>query len=195
MRFSCLPAALEMDILMPFHVQVTDDDRHTSSSKVTFDLRNTDARFESTIFESDFDGPNTVQLQHSGNTRWANYFKVAFKVGHSTLSVQILIVYLFKGLHSHLPKSVLSSRTRPVRISVLIDGTIPPESSLSSSAAMTCCSSIVILQAFGARELISRREMAEVAIESGAFPFRISRRCSNMISMQLERLVGVASGG
>lgn len=77
---------------MPFHVQVTDDDRHTSSSKVTFDLRNTDARFESTIFESDFDDPNTVQLQHSGNTRWANYFKVAFKVGHSTLSVQILIV-------------------------------------------------------------------------------------------------------
>lgn len=41
---------------------------------------------------------------------------------------------------------------------------------------MTSCSSIVILQAFEARELISRREMAEVAIES-------------------ERLVGVNSGG
>ena len=50
---------------------------------------------------------------------------------------------------------------------MLVDGTIPPESSLSSSAAMTTCSSIVILQAFGAREVISRREMAEVAIESG----------------------------
>lgn len=57
-----------------------------------------------------------------------------------------------------------------------MDGTIPPESSLSSSAAMTVCSSIVVLEALGARSSISRREMAEVAIES-------------------ERLVGVASGG
>ena len=59
---------------------------------------------------------------------------------------------------------------------MLVDGTIPPESSLSSSAAMTTCSSIVVLQAFGARNLIDRKEMAEVAIES-------------------ERLVGVNSGG
>lgn len=59
---------------------------------------------------------------------------------------------------------------------MLVDGTIPPESSLSSSAAMTVCSSIVILQALSARPYISRTEMANVAIES-------------------ERLVGVASGG
>lgn len=81
-----------------------------------------------------------------------------------------------KGLHPHLPKDVLSSSDRPTRVDVLVDGTIPPESSLSSSAAMTTCSSIVVLEAFRARERISRREMAEVAIES-------------------ERLVGVASGG
>lgn len=41
---------------------------------------------------------------------------------------------------------------------------------------MTVCSSIVILEALGARDQVSRREMAEVAIES-------------------ERYVGVASGG
>lgn len=63
-----------------------------------------------------------------------------------------------------------------VRIEVLVDGTIPPESSLSSSAAMTVCSSIVILESLGVRKHVSRREMAEVAIES-------------------ERYVGVASGG
>lgn len=81
-----------------------------------------------------------------------------------------------QGLHPHLPRSVLSAPTRPALIEVLVDGTIPPESSLSSSAAMTTCSSIVVLEAFGARELIPRTEMAEVAIES-------------------ERLVGVNSGG
>lgn len=82
-----------------------------------------------------------------------------------------------QGLHPHLPKHVLTGeKAPPTRIEVLVDGTIPPESSLSSSAAMTVCSSIVILESLGARQHISRREMAEVAIES-------------------ERYVGVASGG
>ncbi|CAD6946759.1 unnamed protein product, partial [Tilletia caries] len=94
-----------------------------------------------------------------GSQRWGNYFAVAWK-----------------GLHSHLPPSVLSASTRPRTISILVDGSIPPESSLSSSAAMTVCSSLVILEAFGARSLVDRTEMAEVAIES-------------------ERLVGVNSGG
>lgn len=81
-----------------------------------------------------------------------------------------------QGLQPHLPQSILDSDDVPARIEVLVDGTIPPESSLSSSAAMTVCSSIVILESLGARQYISRSEMAEVAIES-------------------ERYVGVASGG
>lgn len=81
-----------------------------------------------------------------------------------------------QGLHPYLPSSALSGSSVPSRIEVLVDGTIPPESSLSSSAAMTVCSSIVILESLSARSQISRRAMASVAIES-------------------ERLVGVASGG
>ncbi|CEH12073.1 galactokinase [Ceraceosorus bombacis] len=155
MGFGVLPAALEMDILMAFRVSPAT----SSTDKLSFHLRNTTPRFEATSFESDVKDPTEVQLQHEGASRWANYFKVAFK-----------------GLHPHLPPAVLSAASRPARVEVLVDGTIPPESSLSSSAAMTVCSSIVILEAFKAREIISRREMAEVAIES-------------------ERLVGVASGG
>ncbi|SOV04897.1 related to GAL1 - galactokinase [Ustilago sp. UG-2017a] len=155
--FSVFPAAIEKDILMATKVHYSP----SASDQVEVVLKNTTKRFEATTFTSFYHSPDQVQLLNEGNERWANYFKVAFK-----------------GLHSHLPKDMLeeANKKRPVKIEVLVDGTIPPESSLSSSAAMTTCSSIVVLQAFGARQLIDRKEMAEVAIES-------------------ERLVGVNSGG
>lgn len=155
--FSVFPAAIEKDILMATKVHYSS----SPSDKVEVVLKNTTERFALHKFESAYHFTEIVELLDQGDERWANYFKVAFK-----------------GLHSHLPKEVLAdeNKRRPVKIEVLVDGTIPPESSLSSSAAMTTCSSIVVLEAFGARELIDRKEMAEVAIES-------------------ERLVGVNSGG
>ncbi|KAL9940844.1 hypothetical protein V8E36_000332 [Tilletia maclaganii] len=156
--FSCLPAAIEKDILMAVAVAPALD----ASDPIEFALANTRERFQPVQLRA----PNVmetdgIELIHhdEGSQRWGNYFAVAWK-----------------GLHSHLPPSVLSASTRPRSISILVDGTIPPESSLSSSAAMTVCSSLVILEAFGARALVDRTEMAEVAIES-------------------ERLVGVNSGG
>lgn len=158
MHFGCFPAALEQDIVMA--VKIIPQDQSSSSSTIEFDLRNTTPRFAAASFNSGIKDTESVELIHKGDTRWANYFKVAWK-----------------GLHPHLPSSVLSSSSSlPARVQVLVDGTIPPESSLSSSAAMTVCSSITILEAFKARELINRSEMAEVAIEA-------------------ERYVGVASGG
>lgn len=157
--FSVFPAAIEKDILMATKVTLASGEKANDHVEVV--LKNTTARFAETRFRSAYDSVDEVQLLNEGDERWANYFKVAFK-----------------GLHSHLPAHVLSAANpkRPVKIEVLVDGTIPPESSLSSSAAMTTCSSIVILESFSARLLIDRKEMAEVAIES-------------------ERLVGVNSGG
>ena len=84
MRFSCLPAALEMDILMAFRVR-----RSQSSPQPTVDFRleNTSHRFQATSFQSHVDSEEGVQLDHSGPGRWANYFKVAFKVSCACLSV------------------------------------------------------------------------------------------------------------
>ncbi|TKY87377.1 hypothetical protein EX895_004054 [Sporisorium graminicola] len=157
--FSVFPAAIEKDILMA--TKVTYSSSGAASKQVEVVLKNTTTRFAANTFTSDYHSTDSVQLLNEGEERWANYFKVAFK-----------------GLHSHLPAEVLDEKNvqRPVKIEVLVDGTIPPESSLSSSAAMTTCSSIVVLEAFNARQLIDRKEMAEVAIES-------------------ERLVGVNSGG
>ncbi|SNX82840.1 related to GAL1 - galactokinase [Melanopsichium pennsylvanicum] len=158
--FSVFPAAIEKDILMATKVTYSSN-TSSASNGVDVILKNTTERFAETKFTSSYHSTDAVELLNQGDQRWANYFKVAFK-----------------GLHSHLPAHVLDENnpTRPTKIEVLVDGTIPPESSLSSSAAMTTCSSIVILEAFGARQLIDRKEMAEVAIES-------------------ERLVGVNSGG
>ncbi|KAK0534661.1 galactokinase [Tilletia horrida] len=156
--FSCLPAAIEKDVLMAVSVVPALD----AADPIEFYLANTRERFKPVTLTApsvlETDG---IELIHhdEGAQRWGNYFAVAWK-----------------GLHSHLPPSVLSASSRPRTINILVDGTIPPESSLSSSAAMTVCSSLVILEAFGARSLVDRTEMAEVAIES-------------------ERLVGVNSGG
>lgn len=128
-----------------------------SEDKLTVTLHNVSSRFATTTFSCDINNPASVQLIHEGDTRWANYFKVALQ-----------------GLQPHLPAEALKQGTG--QLLVLVDGSVPPESSLSSSAAMTTCSSIVILTALGARERITRKEMTEVAIES-------------------ERLVGVNSGG
>lgn len=76
MGFGVLPAALEMDILMAFRVTTAT----APTDKLSFHLRNTTPRFEATSFESDVKDPSEVQLQHEGASRWANYFKVAFKV-------------------------------------------------------------------------------------------------------------------
>lgn len=173
MRFSCMPAALEMDILMAFRVHTRPCPPSSSSSStrsVQFHLENTSNNFQGTSFRCSIDShDDCVQLEHAGPTRWANYFKVAYKVHSVAVSFPLHLLTTVssrQGLLPHLPKMAFDSS--PCDVKVLIDGSIPPESSLSSSAAMTTCSSIVILQSFKAREEISRKEMAEVAIESGA---------------------------
>ncbi|KAK0567128.1 galactokinase [Tilletia horrida] len=156
--FSCLPAAIEKDILMAVAVVPALD----PTDPIEFNLANTRERFKPvTLTAPDVKDTSGIKLldHDEGSQRWGNYFAVAWK-----------------GLQPHLPPSVLSAAARPRTVNILVDGTIPPESSLSSSAAMTVCSSLVILEAFGARSLVDRTEMADVAIES-------------------ERLVGVNSGG
>jgi galactokinase len=80
MRFSCMPAALEMDILMAFRVRSSPSST-SSSSSVNFRLENSNEQFKSTTFRCSLKGSDCVGLEHCGPSRWANYFKVAYKVG------------------------------------------------------------------------------------------------------------------
>ncbi|PKI84999.1 Gal1p [Malassezia vespertilionis] len=150
--YSVIPAAIDKDILMAT-VFVHDP----SASSLHFTLENVSRDFAPASFACNIHDPQSVKLANEGDTRWANYFKVALQ-----------------GLQPHLPAEAIACGRGYVY--VLVDGSVPPASSLSSSAAMTICSSIVILTALGARDQISRKKMTEIAIES-------------------ERLVGVNSGG
>lgn len=79
---SVFPAAIEKDILMAVHVTPasSEDAASTEDSTVRVRLANTTPRFEATTFSSRVDDPSGVTLLHEGAERWANYFKVAFKV-------------------------------------------------------------------------------------------------------------------
>ena len=143
--------AIEKDILMATSFEPA------STPRLRCELHNAITHFAHSTFECDMTDPHSIELVHFGSKRWANYFKV-----------------VLLGLQSVLPPEV--RRNAHGTIKVLVDGTVPPESSLSSSAAMTTCSSIVILTALKALHVVPRKVIADVACHS-------------------ERLVGVHSGG
>lgn len=72
---------------------------------------------------------------------WANYFLCGYK-----------------GLHEHMSAKGLKMEP-PVGLDVLVDGTVPTGSGLSSSAALVCSSTIAIMAALGVN--FPKNEVAE----------------------------------
>ncbi|WFD34009.1 galactokinase [Malassezia cuniculi] len=134
--YSVFPAAIDKDVLMATAVT------KGTPGELFVELHNTTERFGTASFRCTSTNP---ELIHQGPTRWANYFKAA------------LI-----GLRKRLGQDA----GHGLEIRILVSGTVPPESSLSSSAAMTICSSLVIIEALGLREHVSRTDMTNAAIES-----------------------------
>lgn len=65
---------------------------------------------------------------------------------------------------------VVGKQENPSHIVILVNGTVPEGSGLSSSSAMTTASAITLLEVSGRRDgpdKIGRRGVTEVAIESG----------------------------
>ncbi|GAA5821904.1 hypothetical protein JCM11251_004771 [Rhodosporidiobolus azoricus] len=166
--FSVLPAAIERDVLIAYSTAEPKPSSDTSfpspssSGKTVFILRNVESKYAPTEFEVDLadDGADVeIAKEHS----WSNYFKAGAK-----------------GILSHLHnKGSNWGQKMPERVCILIDGTVPEGSGLSSSSAMTTASAITVLDVVGKREgleRVGRRDVTNVAIES-------------------ERLVGVNSGG
>lgn len=119
-------------------------------------LINTDAEFS----------PSTVELSTAGdyveidktNSDWASYFKCGHLVAHE-----------------YLNQVNPSSKIIPVGMDMVVDGTVPAASGLSSSAAFICAAALATLRVNGVSS-ISKRQLTSMAIVS-------------------ERHLGVFSGG
>ncbi|GAA5986428.1 hypothetical protein JCM11641_000996 [Rhodosporidiobolus odoratus] len=166
--FSVLPAAIERDVLIalstaePKPASGTTFPAPSSKEKTVFVLRNTELKYEPTEFEVDLASDGS-DLEIAKEHHWSNYFKAGAK-----------------GILAHLHEGGKNWGIKvPERVTVLVDGTVPEGSGLSSSSAMTTASVIAVLEVIGKREgeeRVGRRDITNVAIES-------------------ERLVGVNSGG
>lgn len=73
-------------------------------------------------------------------------------------------------MHNRPAKTVKGSSTKPTHILMLVWGSVPEGSGLSSSSAMVTASASAVLEICGRREgpdFIGRRGVTETAIESG----------------------------
>ncbi|GAA5825741.1 hypothetical protein JCM10212_004006, partial [Sporobolomyces blumeae] len=165
--FSVLPAAVDKDVLIAFSTAPSpsaDKDLPAPSfpNKTVFVLRNVEDKYSETHFEVDLHSDGHT-LQINPEHHWSNYFIAGTK-----------------GILAHLAKHKAKWESgAPERVLVLVHGTVPEGSGLSSSSAMTTASAIAVLEVVGRRdgtEFVCRRDVTNVAIDS-------------------ERLVGVNSGG
>ncbi|XP_078446670.1 mevalonate/galactokinase family protein isoform X2 [Wolffia australiana] len=70
----------------------------------------------------------------------------------------------YKGFYEYAKANKISVG-EPVGLDVLIDGTVPTGSGLSSSAALVCSSTIAIMAVFGVNEGIKKKEIAQLTCE------------------------------
>lgn len=143
--FGVLPMAIERDVIQA--VATTSDDNKIRIS-------NTISKYPTREFS--FENKESIVTIDATSLEWSNYFKCGYK-----------------GI---LEKSLQNSNgnEEPKGMYILVDGTVPPGSGLSSSAAFVCSSALATLQAN--QYPINKKELTEIAIVA-------------------ERNVGVNSGG
>ncbi|SGY79574.1 BQ5605_C008g05167 [Microbotryum silenes-dioicae] len=165
--FSVLPAAVERDVLIALSTSPKDTSNYPQPSQpdhTVIILRNVDDKFSPTHFEVDLNS-SAWDVQMPKQHHWSSYFIAGTKgvLGH------------LYSRTAYLP----STGPYPSHVVMLVTGSVPEGSGLSSSSAFTIASSIAILHVVGrisGSDAIDRKAMTEVAIAS-------------------ERLVGVNSGG
>lgn len=141
-------------------------------------LSNLDTKYGPTHFEVDLSswgGDLALPKKH----HWSSYFIAGTKVRwHPFLpsSCSPELTFNAQGILQHLHenpvKSVKGKQEHPSHLCCMVWGTVPEGSGLSSSSAMTTASAIAILEVLGRRDgadKVARREVTEVAIQSGAF--------------------------
>ena len=146
--YEVLPMAISADVLIAVKTQSV-----PLGAKAQFDIHNVQTQFDSTggfSMESKEEPESFMKADH-----WANYFKA--------------------GLQGALEYMRNQGDVKLNSMSVVVSGSVPPCSGLSSSAAFVCASALAVLKAHG-YDTVLKKDLVELAIVS-------------------ERAVGVNSGG
>jgi galactokinase len=151
----------------------------TTEGLTTIHLANADPKYTPTSFSVDLrgDGNELRSKLGNGEHHWSGYFVAGTIVRLIYVPPsQLILICRPQGILTHvstLGKPVVSVEV-PGNVYILITGSVPPGSGLSSSSAMTTASAIAALSLSGRYSEVARREVTQVAIESGSslHPFR-----------------------
>ena len=149
--YECLPMAITADVCLAVSVAPS------TSPKIRIGNTNPD-KFPA----RDFDIPPDSELPIDANAHdWSNYFRSGLRGAAELLQRK-------KGKQD-------TKFFQSVGMDIIVDGTVPSGSGLSSSAAFVCASALATMKANG-EHIVDKKELVELAIVS-------------------ERAVGVNSGG
>jgi galactokinase len=151
--YEVLPMAVTADLILAVGTTPLKD-----GEKPVIKLANTNAKFQAREFGLTEDGSD-VEI-NAEEHEWSNYFKAALR--------GVLIALKSKGFLSEAGK---------ISLDIVVDGTVPSGSGLSSSSAFVCASALALLTAYlPAGHSIDKTELTLLAIVA-------------------ERAVGVNGGG
>lgn len=111
--------------------------------------------------------PNDSKELRFSNTNSSQYSDHTSSVVDFTIDKETIVwySYILCGMKGMMEELGIKD---PVGMDVLVDGSIPPASGLSSSSALVCCSALAFLCANGV-DLPSKRDLAEMCARSERF--------------------------
>ncbi|XP_052190519.1 galactokinase-like [Diospyros lotus] len=132
--YSVLPMAIRQDTIVAIRK------RDFGDSDCLLRIANVSAKYPLCVYPADPDQDIDVK-----NHRWGHYF-----------------ICGYKGFYEHAKLKGLDVGV-PVGLDVMVDGTVPAGSGLSSSAALVCSSTIATMAAFGVN--FPKKEIAQLTCE------------------------------
>ncbi|GLJ31642.1 hypothetical protein SUGI_0635670 [Cryptomeria japonica] len=133
--YSVLPMAIRQDTIVAIHK------RNSNEERKILQIANVQSeKYELCTYSADPD--QDIDLK---NHKWANYFLCGYK-----------------GFHEYIRSKGMDVGA-PVGLDILVDGTVPTGSGLSSSAAFVCSSTIAIMAAFNIN--FPKKEVAQFTCE------------------------------
>lgn len=136
--YSVLPMAIRQDTIIA--IRRRDDDGENGKSEKVLRIANVNDKYQMCTYPADPD--QEIDLK---NHRWGHYFICGYK-GYYEYAKS-------KGINVDVP----------VGLDILVDGTVPTGSGLSSSAAFVCSATIAIMASFDVN--FPKKEIAQLTCE------------------------------